>query len=110
MKANDRLLKRFCRFFFHSTCIFYLSNSVDSDSVVDGGGDGGAGGDDVMDVLDMMYVLDSNALGSNDGLDNAVSDYNALEKLGNMDVFPLVVLHNHARNRIAYFFLLSISI
>ncbi len=86
--------------------IFYIhiSNSVGSDS---GGGDG-AGGDDVMD---MLYVLGNNALGSNDALDNDESDNNELEKPGNMDVSHHVVLHNyHVRNRIAYLFLLSISI
>lgn len=65
-------------------------------SDIDGGG--GADGDD---VLDMLYVLGSNALGSNDALDNDGSD-NELGKPGNMDVSHLVVLHDHhARNRIA---------
>ncbi|WP_427110517.1 hypothetical protein [Lysinibacillus xylanilyticus] len=86
--------------------IFYshISNSVGSDC---GGGDGagGAGG------VDMLYVLGNNALGSNDALDNDGSDNNELEKPGNMDVSHHVVLHNyHVRNRIAYLFLLSISI
>lgn len=81
-----------------------ISNSVGSDS----GGGGGADGDDVMD---MLYVLGNNALGSNDALDNDGSDNNELEKPGNMDVSHHVVPHNyHVRNRIAYLFLLSISI
>jgi len=74
---------------------------VGSDS---GGGDGAGG-------VDMLYVLGNNALGSNDALDNDESDNNELEKPGNMDVSHHVVLHNyHVRNRIAYLFLLSISI
>ncbi|MBG9453242.1 hypothetical protein ABE61_03915 [Lysinibacillus sphaericus] len=76
----------------------------DDDGVVGDGvvGDGGA---------DSADGLGSNALGRNDGMDSVGSDKNELAKLGNMDVCHHVVLHNyHACNRIAYFFLLSISI
>jgi len=41
---------------------------------------GDGGGADVDDVLDMLYVLGSNALGSNGGLDNGELDKNGLEK------------------------------
>ncbi|MGE7689555.1 hypothetical protein ACQKMI_10105 [Lysinibacillus sp. NPDC097214] len=72
---------------------------------MDGGDDGGVDGADELDELG------SNALGRNDGMDSVGSDKNGLEKPGNMDVCHLVVPHDHhARNRIAYFFLLSISI
>ncbi|MFC9540114.1 hypothetical protein ACFTQ7_09560 [Lysinibacillus sp. NPDC056959] len=73
-----------------------------ADDGVDDGGDGGADGDD---------ELGSNALGSDDGMGSVGSDKNELAKPGNMDVCHHVVPHSHhACNRIAYFFLLSISI
>ena len=76
-----------------------------SDKAVDGGvGDDGGG-------VDVDDGLGSNALGRIDELDNVESDNNGLVKPGNMDVCHHVVPHNHhACNRIAYFFLLSISI
>lgn len=43
----------------------------------DSGGGGGADGDDVMD---MLYGLGSNALGSNGGLDSDESDKHGLEQ------------------------------
>ncbi|OXS75014.1 hypothetical protein B1B04_09025 [Lysinibacillus sp. KCTC 33748] len=71
----------------------------------DGGGVVGDGG------VDSADALGSNALGRNDGMDSDGSDKNELAKPGNMDVCHHVVPHDHhACNRIAYFFLLSISI
>ena len=43
-------------------------------------GDDDGGGADGDDALDMLYVLGSNALGSNGGLDSGESDNNGLEK------------------------------
>lgn len=95
-------LKRSCR------CLF--SNSVGSDSAAVGiGDDDGAVGDG--GAADSADGLGSNALGRNDGMDSVGPDKNDLAKPGNMDVCHHVVPHNrHACNRIAYFFLLSLSI
>ncbi|GEM_PF-2741706 len=86
--------------YFVVSFFIYISNSVDCGEGSVGGGGGGNGD-----------VLGNDALGSNDALDNGGSENNGLEKPGNMDVSHHVALHkHHIRNRIAYFFLLSISI
>lgn len=74
----------------------------------DGGG-GGAGGDN---VLDMLYVLGSNALGSNGGLDSGELDkmgwrsnriiWMSPTLLSSITTMPVIVSHNFSSFRFRY--------